>query len=43
MSGDLRKLIRSEYFDPQYFADSAYGRLVETIHPYRLRAEAAVK
>lgn len=33
--GDLRKLIRSEYFDPQYFAASAYGRLVGTIHPYR--------
>ena len=33
--GDLRKLIRSEYFDPQYFAQSAYGRLVGTIHPYR--------
>lgn len=33
--GDLRKLIRSEYFDPQYLAESAYGRLVGTIHPYR--------
>jgi pimeloyl-ACP methyl ester carboxylesterase len=25
---DLHKLIRAEYFDPQFFADSAYGRLV---------------
>jgi hypothetical protein len=32
---DLRKLIRSEYFDPQYFAESAYGRLISNIHPYR--------
>jgi dienelactone hydrolase len=32
---DLRKLIRSEYFDTQYFAQSAYGRLMSEIHPYR--------
>ncbi len=24
---DLRKLIRADYFDPQFFAASAYGRL----------------
>ncbi len=33
---DLHKLVRDEYFDPEYFADSAYGRiLAEKIHAYR--------
>jgi dienelactone hydrolase len=32
---DLRRLVRSDYFDPQAFAQSAYGRLVATMHPYR--------
>ncbi|MDU0342628.1 alpha/beta hydrolase family protein [Bosea rubneri] len=32
---DLRKLIRAEYFDPQFFANSAYGRLVATTQAYR--------
>jgi pimeloyl-ACP methyl ester carboxylesterase len=33
---DLHKLIRAEYFDPQYFAGSEYGRLVtEKTHAYR--------
>jgi predicted esterase len=41
--GDLHKLIRREYFDPQYFADSAYGRLVETIHPYRWLVRTPVR
>lgn len=32
---DLRALIRDEYFDPQFFAASAYGRLVAATHAYR--------
>src|SRR5690606_9971500 len=32
---DLRKLVRAEYFDPQFFAASAYGRLVAQAHAYR--------
>ena len=32
---DLRKLVRAEYFNPQYFAASAYGRLVAETHAYR--------
>lgn len=32
---DLRQLVRSEYFDPLYFARSMYGRLVAQTHAYR--------
>lgn len=32
---DLRKLVRSEYFDPQFFAASTYGRLVAEAQSYR--------
>ncbi|MGP9811341.1 alpha/beta hydrolase family protein [Rhodopseudomonas sp. NSM] len=32
---DLRKLIRPDYFDSQYFAASAYGRLVAATNAYR--------
>lgn len=32
---DLRDLIREEYFDPQFFHDSAYGRLVRETEAYR--------
>jgi len=33
---DLRKLVRPDYFDPQFFAASAYGRLLaEKTHAYR--------
>lgn len=32
---DLHKLIRKQYFDPQFFADSAYGRLVASTQAYR--------
>lgn len=32
---DLRKLIRPEYFDGQFFANSAYGRLVAQTSAYR--------
>jgi hypothetical protein len=31
----LHKLMRPEYFDPQYFARSAYGRLIATTQAYR--------
>ncbi|WP_145513487.1 alpha/beta hydrolase family protein [Yersinia massiliensis] len=32
---DLHKLVRSEYFDPQFFATSAYGRLIADTQAYR--------
>lgn len=32
---DLRKIVRSEYFDPTFFANSAYGRLVAATQAYR--------
>jgi pimeloyl-ACP methyl ester carboxylesterase len=32
---DLHKLVRSEYFDPQFFAASAYGKLVAATQSYR--------
>lgn len=32
---DLRKLLKPEYFNPQYFADSAYGKLVARTTAYR--------
>jgi len=32
---DLHKLIRKEYFDPVYYKNSAYGKLVSEMHPYR--------
>ena len=32
---DLRKLLRAEYFDAQYFANSAYGKLVAATTAYR--------
>lgn len=32
---DLRKLIKAEYFDPQFFAESAYGRLAAATTTYR--------
>ncbi|WP_222182097.1 alpha/beta hydrolase family protein [Geminicoccus harenae] len=32
---DLRQLIRPDYFDPQFFAESAYGRLVAATQAYR--------
>ena len=35
MPTDLHKLVRSEYFDPQFFAASAYGRLVAQTQAYR--------
>lgn len=32
---DLRKLLRADYFQPNYFAASAYGRLIADTHAYR--------
>lgn len=32
---DLHKLIRPEYFNAQYFANSAYGRLIASAQAYR--------
>lgn len=32
---DLRKLLKAEYFNPQFFADSAYGKLVAQTTAYR--------
>ncbi len=32
---DLKKLIRKEYFNPQFFAESAYGKLVAQAQAYR--------
>ena len=32
---DLHKLVRPEYFDPQFFAASAYGRLAAEAQAYR--------
>ncbi|CAN5714892.1 hypothetical protein BH10ACI4_BH10ACI4_35520 [soil metagenome] len=41
---DLRKLVRAEYFDPQYFANSAYGRLVaQHAHAYRWVIKSPVR
>lgn len=32
---DLHKLIRPEFFNTVYFKQSAYGKLISEIHPYR--------
>lgn len=32
---DLHKLIKPQYFDPQFFAESAYGRLLAQTEAYR--------
>ncbi|WP_145605915.1 alpha/beta hydrolase family protein [Yersinia intermedia] len=32
---DLHKLIRAEYFDPQFFAASTFGRLISSAQSYR--------
>lgn len=40
---DLRKLVRAEYFDPQYFAASAYGRLVAESTAYRWVIKSPVR
>ena len=40
---DLRKLIRAEYFDPKFFAASAYGRLVAQAQAYRWVIQTPVR
>jgi pimeloyl-ACP methyl ester carboxylesterase len=40
---DLHKLIRAEYFDPQFFAQSAYGRLVAQTQSYRWVVKTPVR
>lgn len=32
---DMHKLVRAEYFDPQFFAASAFGRLLQEAQAYR--------
>lgn len=39
---DLKKLIRKEFFDPVYFRNSAYGKLISEMHPYRWVIESPV-
>lgn len=41
--GDLKRLIRKEYFDPVYFRNSAYGKLVSEIRPYRWQIRTPVR
>jgi pimeloyl-ACP methyl ester carboxylesterase len=40
---DLRKLIRPAYFDPQYFANSAFGKLIATAQSYRWVIKSPVR
>ena len=40
---DLHALIRADYFDPQFFAASAYGRLLAANHAYRWVIETPVR
>jgi hypothetical protein len=40
---DLHKLIRPEYFDPQFFAESAYGRLLAATQAYRWVIKSPVR
>ncbi|PHZ32765.1 alpha/beta hydrolase [Yersinia mollaretii] len=40
---DLHKLVRAEYFDPQFFAASAYGRLIADTQAYRWVIKTPVK
>ena len=40
---DLRKLIRADYFDAQYFAASAYGKLVAQTTSYRWVVRSPVR
>jgi pimeloyl-ACP methyl ester carboxylesterase len=40
---DLKKLIRKEFFDPVYYRNSAYGKLISEMHPYRWVIESQVR
>ncbi|WP_429092745.1 alpha/beta hydrolase [Aeromonas veronii] len=40
---DLHKLIRSDYFDPQYFANSVFGKILSATHAYRWTIQSPVR
>lgn len=40
---DLRKLVRADYFNPQFFAESAYGQLVAKAQVYRWVVESPTR
>ncbi len=40
---DLRKLLKPEYFNPQYFADSAFGKLISQTQSYRWVVKSPVR
>jgi hypothetical protein len=40
---DLHKIVRAEYYDPQFFASSAYGRLVAATQAYRWVIQTPVR
>ncbi|MNT42325.1 hypothetical protein D3C72_1787430 [compost metagenome] len=40
---DVRKLIKAEYFNPKFFAASAYGRLVAQAQSYRWVIQTPVR
>ncbi len=40
---ELRKIVRPEYFDAKFFANSAYGRLVEATQAYRWVVKTPVR
>ncbi|MCX5572206.1 alpha/beta hydrolase [Kaistia nematophila] len=40
---DLHKLIRADYFDPQFFAGSAYGRIFRETQAYRWVIQTPVR
>ena len=40
---DLHKLMRPEYFDSQYFANSAYGKLIKSAQSYRWPIKSPVR
>ena len=40
---DLHKLIRAEYFNPQYFANSAFGKFISNTHSYRWVINSSVR
>lgn len=40
---DLHKLIKAEYFNPQFFAESAYGKLVAQTNAYRWVIKSPVR
>lgn len=40
---DLRKLLKADYFNPQFFADSAYGKLVAQTTAYRWIIKSPVR